>query len=113
MPLVSLDHVSLAFGHLPLLDDVSVQIEPRERVSIIGRNGTGKSTLLQVMSGELHPDVGTVWHQPAVRLARCSRLLQVLQMHLGGLKIFFSILLKERLNQVRQYFLRILPSLLL
>ncbi|MQA31657.1 MAG: ATP-binding cassette domain-containing protein, partial [Luteitalea sp.] len=43
MPLVSLDHVSLAYGHLPLLDDVSMQIEPRERVSIIGRNGAGKS----------------------------------------------------------------------
>src|SRR4051794_14963467 len=70
MPLVSLDHVSHAFGHLPLLDDVSLQIEPRERVSIIGRNGSGKSTLLQVISGELHPDAGTVWHQPAVRIAR-------------------------------------------
>ena len=54
----------IAFGHLPLLDDVSLQIEPRERVSIIGRNGTGKSTLLQIISGELHPDAGTVWRQP-------------------------------------------------
>jgi ATP-binding cassette subfamily F protein uup len=70
MPLVSLDHVSLAFGHLPLLDDVSLQIEPRERVSIIGRNGSGKSTLLQVISGEATPDGGTVWHQPAIRIAR-------------------------------------------
>src|SRR5436190_144307 len=57
MPLVSLDHVSLAFGHLPLLDDVSVQIEPRERVSIIGRNGTGKSTLLQVRVLVTEPDL--------------------------------------------------------
>jgi ATP-binding cassette subfamily F protein uup len=70
MPLVSLDHVSLAFGHLPLLDDVSLQIEPRERVSIIGRNGSGKSTLLQVISAEAVPDAGTVWHQPALRVAR-------------------------------------------
>jgi ATP-binding cassette subfamily F protein uup len=70
MPLVSLDHVSLAFGHLPLLDDVSLQIEPRERVSIIGRNGSGKSTLLQVISAEAKPDAGSVWHQPAVRIAR-------------------------------------------
>jgi ATP-binding cassette subfamily F protein uup len=70
MPLVSLDHVLLAYGHLPLLDDVSLQIEPRERVSIIGRNGTGKSTLLQVISGEVPPDAGTVWHQPALRIAR-------------------------------------------
>ena len=58
MPLVSLDGVSIAFGHLPLLDDVALQIEPRERVSIIGRNGTGKSTLLKILSGELRAGRG-------------------------------------------------------
>ena len=70
MPLLTLDHVHHAFGHLPLLDDVSLQFEPRERVSIIGRNGAGKSTLLQIISGELQPDAGTVWQQPALRVAR-------------------------------------------
>src|SRR5215467_13921508 len=70
MPLVALDHVSIAFGHLPLLDDVSLQIDPRERVAIIGRNGTGKSTLLQIISGEIPADSGTVWTQPALKIAR-------------------------------------------
>ena len=70
MPLVSLDHISIAFGVLPLLDDVSLQIEPRERMSIIGRNGSGKSTLLQIISGEVAPDDGSVWRQPALRVAR-------------------------------------------
>src|SRR3954470_4778828 len=73
MPLVSLDHISLAFGHLPLLDDVSLQIEPGERVCLIGRNGTGKSTLLRILSGELPPDSGTVWLQPGVRRARLEQ----------------------------------------
>jgi ATP-binding cassette subfamily F protein uup len=67
---VALDSVSVAFGHLPLLDGVSLQIEAGERVSIIGRNGTGKSTLLQIISGELAPDEGTVWRQPGLRVAR-------------------------------------------
>ena len=67
MPLVALDHVSIAFGHLPLLDDVSMQIDARERVAIIGRNGTGKSTLLQIISGEVPPDAGSVWRQPALK----------------------------------------------
>ena len=58
MPLVTLDHVSIAYGHLPLLDDVSLQIDPRERVCLIGRNGTGKSTLLQIISGDQPPDRG-------------------------------------------------------
>src|SRR5437899_8962251 len=70
MPLVALDHVSIAFGHLPLLDDVSMQIDARERVAIIGRNGTGKSTLLQIISGEVPPDSGSVWRQPALKIAR-------------------------------------------
>jgi ATP-binding cassette subfamily F protein uup len=70
VPVVVLDRVSVAFGHLPLLDAVSLQIEAGERVSIIGRNGTGKSTLLQVLSGELAPDAGTLWRQPGLRIAR-------------------------------------------
>jgi ATP-binding cassette subfamily F protein uup len=70
MPLVALDHLSIAFGHLPLLDDVSMQIDARERVAIIGRNGSGKSTLLQIISGEVPPDAGTLWRQPALKMAR-------------------------------------------
>ena len=73
MPLVSLERVSIAYGHLPLLDEVAVQIEPRERIAVIGRNGTGKSTLLRVLSGELVPDTGTVWRQPGMRVARLEQ----------------------------------------
>ncbi len=70
MPLVSLDHVSIAYGHLPLLDQASLQIEPGERVCIIGRNGTGKSTLLQIISGDQDADAGSVWRQPSLRTGR-------------------------------------------
>src|SRR6187401_3357547 len=73
MPIVSLDRVSIAFGHLPLLDNVALQVEPRERVAVIGRNGTGKSTLLQIISGELPADSGTVWRQPGLRMARLEQ----------------------------------------
>ena len=70
MPLITLDHISMAYGHLPLLEDASMQIEPRERVCVIGRNGTGKSTLLQIMGGDVAPDAGTVWTLPGTRTAR-------------------------------------------
>ena len=73
MPLVALDRVALAFGHLPLLDSVSLQVEPAERVAVIGRNGTGKSTLLKIIGGDLPPDSGSVWRQPALRIARLEQ----------------------------------------
>src|SRR5215510_14271108 len=73
MPLVALDRVSIAFGHLPLVDAASLQIEPRERVALIGRNGAGKSTLLKIISGEIPPDGGTVWRQPALRVVRLEQ----------------------------------------
>jgi ATP-binding cassette subfamily F protein uup len=73
MPLLTLDRVSIAYGHLPLLDEVALQIDARERVSIIGRNGTGKSTLLRILSDETVPDAGSVWRQPSLRVARLEQ----------------------------------------
>ena len=73
MPIVTLDHVSIAYGHLPLLDDVALQVEPRERVSLIGRNGSGKSTLLRTIHGDMPPDAGSIWRQPGLRVARLEQ----------------------------------------
>ena len=73
MPLVVLDRVSVAFGHLPLLDQVTFQVEPGERVCVIGRNGTGKSTLLRIVNGETASDSGTIWRQPGLRSARLDQ----------------------------------------
>src|SRR5258706_5245425 len=73
MPLVTVDRASIAFGHLPLLDEVALQVEPRERVAFIGRNGTGKSTLMKILSGELPADSGTIWRQPGLRIARLEQ----------------------------------------
>ncbi|MEO8484031.1 MAG: ATP-binding cassette domain-containing protein [Acidobacteriota bacterium] len=73
MPLLTLSHVSTAFGHLPLLDDASLQVDERERIAIIGRNGTGKSTLLRILSGELTPDEGNIWRTPGLEAARLDQ----------------------------------------
>jgi ATP-binding cassette subfamily F protein uup len=73
MPLLTLDRAAAAYGHLPLFEDASLQIESKERVCLIGRNGTGKSTLLRVLSGELAPDAGNVWHQPGLRVGRLTQ----------------------------------------
>ncbi len=73
MPLIVADHLSLAFGHLPLLRDASVQIDAGERIAIVGRNGTGKSSLLKILAGDLAPDAGTVWRGPGVKIARLAQ----------------------------------------
>jgi ATP-binding cassette subfamily F protein uup len=73
MPLVSLEQISIAYGHLPLIDRASLQIEPGERIAVIGRNGTGKSTLLRIIEGSLPPDRGGVWQARGARLARLEQ----------------------------------------
>jgi ATP-binding cassette subfamily F protein uup len=73
MPLITLDHVQMAFGHLPLLDDASLVVDAGERVAIIGRNGTGKSTLMKILSGEQEPDAGSIWRAPSLVAARLGQ----------------------------------------
>ena len=73
MPLLTLDRVSIAYGHVPLLADASLQVERRERVCVIGRNGAGKSTLLRIISGEVAPEAGTVWHAPGLRIGSLAQ----------------------------------------
>ncbi|MCF6338179.1 MAG: ATP-binding cassette domain-containing protein [Gammaproteobacteria bacterium] len=69
MALIKFDDVSLAFGHVALLDKVALQIDPGERVCLVGRNGTGKSTLMQILRGAVSPDDGSVWRQQNIRIA--------------------------------------------
>ena len=73
MPLLTLDHVSLSFGHLPLFDDASLRIEAGERICLIGRNGTGKSSLLKVIAGDVPPDGGSIWRAPGLRVSRLDQ----------------------------------------
>ncbi len=60
MPLLTLRNAELAFGLHPLLDRANFAIEERERVGLIGRNGTGKSSLLKVIAG-LAPSMTAKW----------------------------------------------------
>jgi ATP-binding cassette subfamily F protein uup len=69
VPLLQLSEVSLAYGHVALLDRADLVIEPGERIGLIGRNGTGKSSLLRIIEGAAPPDDGTVWSAPGLRLA--------------------------------------------
>lgn len=73
--LISLDNVTLSFGVGLLLDKVKLNITENERVCLIGRNGAGKSSLLQIIEGTLMPDGGVVNRDPHLRLARLAQEL--------------------------------------
>ena len=71
MPYLKLVDACLAYGHVPLLDHAEFQLDPGERVALIGRNGTGKSSLLFALaagSGRGRLDDGEVWTQPGIRV---------------------------------------------
>jgi ATP-binding cassette subfamily F protein uup len=73
VPVLTLDNVALAFGHMPLFERADLRIDPGERIALIGRNGSGKSSLLRVLSGETVPDAGSVWRAPRVRVSRLDQ----------------------------------------
>ncbi|MBK8335383.1 MAG: ATP-binding cassette domain-containing protein [Sterolibacteriaceae bacterium] len=69
MPLLKLEGACLAFGHVALLDHADLQLDAGERVALIGRNGSGKSSLLRLLAGTAAPDDGGVWREPGLKLA--------------------------------------------
>ena len=75
MPLLRLDAASLHYGTQVLLDQVDLSITRGDRLGLLGRNGTGKTTLLKILAGELQPDSGERWLRPGVRLARLQQEL--------------------------------------
>lgn len=73
MALIKLESACLAYGHVPLLDKVDLQIDPGERVCLVGRNGAGKSTLMRVMEGVAELDDGGLWKKPDLRVGILSQ----------------------------------------
>ena len=67
--LLTLKEAMLAFGHRPLLDRAELQIDDGEHIALIGRNGTGKSSLLAVLAGTAALDKGELWVEPGARVA--------------------------------------------
>lgn len=69
MSLLSLQNITLSFGGPPIFNGINLQLEPGDRLCLMGRNGTGKSTLLRLMAGDFPPESGVIQRQQGIRLA--------------------------------------------
>ncbi len=97
MALITCKQLQLAYGHVPLLDKTSFSLEEGERITLIGRNGAGKSSLLKILAQLERPDDGAMqWQQQL----RCTYVAQE-PLFDADATVFDSV--AEGLAQVRQY----------
>jgi len=79
-PLVEMRNISLSFGGVRAVDDVTVDLYPGEVVGLLGHNGAGKSTLIKVLSGAYQCDAGEIWidgQEAAISSARDARKYRI------------------------------------
>lgn len=82
MPILSAQNILLRLGgSAPLLDGVSFDVEPGDRICLVGRNGEGKSTLLKVLTGEMEFNSGDIVRRSGMRV---SRMIQEIPDHIDG-----------------------------
>jgi ATP-binding cassette subfamily F protein 3 len=68
VPILTATNISHAYGDRPILQGVSLSIEPTDRIGIVGRNGAGKTTLMKILTGQIKPDSGQVVLQRGCRV---------------------------------------------
>src|SRR5207302_9098421 len=76
MPLLRVDRLSLVYGATDVVTDLTFQVEPRQRLGIVGANGSGKSSLLKAISGELTPAGGSLALAARARTAYLAQELE-------------------------------------
>src|SRR5438552_16481966 len=76
MPLLRVDRLAVVYGATEVLSDLSFQVEPRQRLGIVGANGSGKSSLLKAISGEITPTRGSLTLAPRTRTAYLAQEIE-------------------------------------
>jgi ATP-binding cassette subfamily F protein 3 len=76
MPLLRVDRLKLMYGATEVLADLTFQVEPRQRLGIVGANGSGKSSLLKAISGDVTPSAGSLTLAPRTRTAYLAQELE-------------------------------------
>jgi ATP-binding cassette subfamily F protein uup len=73
MSLVTIRDLSVGFRGPSLFDEVNFQIEPNQRIGLLGRNGAGKTTLMKILSGQMQPDSGDVQVHAGVHITMLTQ----------------------------------------
>src|SRR5712691_7514548 len=76
MPLLRVDRLTLMYGATIVLSELTFQVEPRQRLGIVGANGSGKSSRLKAISGEIIPAAGSLTLAPRTRTAYLAQELE-------------------------------------
>src|SRR2546423_9306546 len=76
MPLLRVDRLALMYGATEVLSDLTFQVEPRQRLGIVGANGSGKSSLLKAISGDVIATAGSLTLAPPARTAYLAQELE-------------------------------------
>ena len=76
MPLLRVDRLKLMYGATEVLTDLTFQVEPRQRLGMVGANGSGKSSLLKAISGDVIPAAGSLTLAPRTRTAYLAQELE-------------------------------------
>ena len=66
--LLTANDLALAYGHQRLLEAVTLSVAPGEKVGLLGRNGSGKTSLLRILAGHQSPDAGEVTQRRGLRI---------------------------------------------
>src|SRR2546428_10005137 len=76
MPLLRVDRLKLMYGATEVLSELTFQVEPRQRLGVVGANGSGKSSLLKAISGDVTPAAGSLTLAPRTRTAYLAQELE-------------------------------------
>lgn len=87
LALLNIKNLSIAFGDNRLLDGAELTVESGQRIGLLGRNGEGKSTLLNILKGDLIPDEGDIQFQPGIAVAA----LEQSPSFIGGATIYDTV----------------------
>jgi len=79
--LISANHITKYYGAQEVLSDVSLTLNAKDRVGLVGANGAGKSTLLRIIAGEVAPDAGAVTRNPHASIGYLPQALQAFEAH--------------------------------